>query len=676
VPQFFYLIHQRVSEQLAAAGALKRAAFQVMLQINAALRRLGWNAGPRLFARVHRVLGPRMRLLVTGGSRFDPAIGRQLYAMGFNILQAYGLTECTGGATVTRPGDPAVETVGQPLKGVEVKIAPRAEAAEGAVDLGAGDGEVMIRGPIIMQGYFNRPDATAATMSDGWLLTGDLGVIDSHGRVRITGRKKEIIILSSGKNIYPEEVEAHYLKSPYIEELCVMGLERPGEPAAERLHAVVVPNRDLMRERKVLNMREILRYEMESLGVALPSPKRVLSFEVWTEELPRTTTKKLRRFEIAAKAKERAARARPGAEGVSGAYAGVGEQEGRVLTDSDAAWCALPEVARLLQMIQQASKDKLPVHPDANIELELGLDSMERIELLTHLEELYSIQVPEEVRLKIYTVRELVTAILEQAGAGVAAGAGAGDAWARLLAADHPAAPEDDPALQALLEPRPVTTGLFFAVLKLLNVAARVLLRLRVRGTENLPRKGAFILSPNHESYLDPFLLVGALPWGIFRRLFFVGATEYFATALTRAFARAANIVPVDPDANLVRAMQAGAFGLRRGKVLVLFPEGERTVDGQIKAFKKGAAILSMHLRAPIVPVAMRGVFEVWARARGFRWGALLPGSGARIRLKFGAPLAPPEPLPAACGLRDAEVRYAGATKALRDAVTEMWQQL
>jgi len=675
VPQFFYLIYERVRQQVAAAGAAQRGAFRMLLRLNRMLRRAGLNLGPRLFARVHRILGSRMRLLVTGGSRFDPAIGRELYSMGFNILQAYGLTECTGGATVTRPGDSAVDTVGQPIYGVEVKIGPRSGVADhGANDGGVAtsdeeagperDGEVMIRGPIVMPGYFNRPDATAATLHDGWLMTGDLGVMDARGRVRITGRKKDIIVLSSGKNIYPEEIEAHYLHSPYIKELCVMGLERPGEPAAERLHAVVVPNQDVMRERKVVNMREVLRFEIESAGVALPSHKRVLSFDVWTEDLPRTTTRKLKRFEIVARARERAA---------APVAASTGADVTRVLSESDAAWCALPEVARALEVIAQAGKEKGPVHPDANIELQMGLDSMERVELLTRLEEMFGTTVPDEVRQKIYTVRELVEAVLPREGGAVAGSPRSGDAWGRLLSAGPGGVPEDDPLLQGLLEPHSATMASLFIGARLLRAVGRLLFGLRITGEQNLPREGAFLLSPNHQGFLDMFLLAGALPWNVFRRMFFVGASEYYSTPFRQRVARAVHVVPVDPDANLVRAMQAGAFGLRHGNMLVLFPEGERSVDGEIKTFKKGGAILSLHLRTSIVPVAIRGSFEFWPRARGFQWRRCLPGGG-RIRIAIGAPLAPPEPLTETCDRCDAEARYAEATEQLRGTVEAMWQ--
>jgi long-chain acyl-CoA synthetase len=117
-----------------------------------------------------------------------------------------------------------------------------------------------------------------------------------------------------------------------------------------------------------------------------------------------------------------------------------------------------------------------------------------------------------------------------------------------------------------------------------------------------------------------------------------VGASEYFESPFMSRFARATNIVPVDPNANLMRAMQAGAAGLRLGKVLVLFPEGERSIDGELKPFRKGAAVLASHLDVPIVPVAIDGLYRLWPRSRGFQWRALLPWRGTPIRLRFGAP--------------------------------------
>ncbi|MEO5935959.1 MAG: AMP-binding protein [Terriglobales bacterium] len=241
VPQFFYLIHEKVMKQVAESSGLKQTAFRILMRLSRAGRYVGVNLGKIFFSKAHQTLGTHMRYLITGGSRFDTKIGQDLETLGFDILQAYGLTECCGGATVTAQKERFVGAVGRPLPSVEVKVIESGlqDSDEGGVKAG----EVLIRGPIVMKGYYNRPDATAEMLQDGWLHTGDLGHIGDSGNLFITGRKKDVIVLSSGKNVYPEEIEAHYLASPWIKEICAMGLRsRPGEPFAERIHAVVVPN--------------------------------------------------------------------------------------------------------------------------------------------------------------------------------------------------------------------------------------------------------------------------------------------------------------------------------------------------------------------------------------------------------------------------------------------------
>ena len=660
VPQFFYLIHQRVMQEVERAGVAKRSAFRLLLRTGGLLRRGGINPGRLFFGRIHRVLGGRMRLMVTGGSRFDPAIGKDLHNLGFDILQAYGLTETSGAATLMRPGDRHLETVGHPLPGTEIRI-----LSDGSPDQEAQDGEVLIRGPLVMAGYFNRADATAAALREGWLYTGDLGRLDADGRLSITGRRKELIVLSSGKNIYPEEIEANYRRSPVIRELCVLGLTRPGEPSAERLYAVVVPDPDVLRERRIVNAGELVRFEMESLSVGLPPHKRVLGYEVWREPLPRTTTGKLKRFEIERRlGTVQAERATP--------------PSSSALTEEERAWAESPDVAPVLAVIQAAARAG-QVRPDANLELDVGLDSMERVELLAALEGRFGARVPEEVAQRTQTARELVDAILahrKEGGTETDA-----NAWDTLLTADM----GSDPRLAPLSERRPLATIVLFVLLHALLAIFRTVVRIEVSGRAHLPPRGPFIISPNHQSYLDAFVVVGLLPFRVVRDLFFVGASEYFEGPVLQWLAARCNIVPVDPDAALVSAMQVSAFGLRRGKVLVLFPEGERSIDGTVRNFKKGAAILAHHVNAPIVPVALDGLFDVWPRTRPVNWRILRPWKRAVVVVRFGAPVTagtpastggrtwsspsglqgPPQPLPPEA--------YAQTMARVRSEVETMW---
>jgi long-chain acyl-CoA synthetase len=648
VPQFFYLIHERMLKEVGQRGAAARLGFRALLNLCRAARALGANPGKLLFRRVHRMLGSRMRYLITGGSRFDPQVGRDLYALGFEILQAYGLTETTGGATCTPPGSRAIGSVGPPLPGIEVKLVDPQPPEAGA---GPTTGEVAIRGPIVMQGYYNRPDASAAVLRDGWLHTGDLGYLDPHGNLFITGRKKEIIVLSSGKNIYPEEIEHHYLKSPFIKEICVMGLEsRPGEPYAEKLHAVLVPNFDVLRERKIVNAKEVIRFDIETLSAQLPATKRILSYQIWQHELPRTTTRKLKRFEIEQRVRREQESGQVEEEGGP-------PPETRPFSQEDQLWRERPEVQRALAIVRQEGRSAAgEIHPAENLELDLGLDSIQRIELLMSLQQEFGANLPESVMSEVYTVRELVDRVL--AAAGTDSGeAKAGVDWNSVLQADAP-----DEFVRAAVRRRPVTTALGFCLAKLVQMISCDRFDLQVSGLEKLPDRGPCIICPNHQSFLDPIVLAGVVPWSLFREAFSLGTTEIFGAILPQRAARLLKVIPVDPDSALVSAMRAGAYGLRRGKVLVLFPEGERSIDGVPRNFKKGAAILATHLRVPIVPVAMDGFYEVWPRGKKYQ-------GPHPLSIAFGDPILPPDVPPG-------EAAYTALTAELKARILEMWEQL
>jgi long-chain acyl-CoA synthetase len=646
VPQFFYLIHEKIFKEIAKRGKLTRTAFKLMMAVTRMARRFGWNTGKLFFGKIHKTFGGKMRYLVTGGSRFDPQIGYDFQALGIDILQAYGLTETSAAAFATSPKDNVIGSVGKPLPGVESKIFdPQAQ------EFGPEIGEITIRGAIVMKGYWNRPDATDAVLKDGWFHTGDLGRFDADGNLFITGRMKEVIVLSNGKNVYPEEIEAHYLKSAFIREIAVMGLEGPpGDPAGERLHAVVVPNFDVLKERKVVNSKEVIRWDIEGLSAELASTKRIGSYEIWQEDLPRTTTRKLKRFEI-----EKRARANQ----ASGKKDDPPDAAERPLSVDDIAWLELPDVQRALKVMREYSKTAAGViRPGDNLELDLGFDSMSRVELLVALEREIGGDVEESRLGGIYTVRELVDTIRESAGGGKTVAKAEFEGWKAILHEDP-----DDPEVLALENSGQFGEVILFGLTRIAALLCHVFFRLRVKGLEKLPARGPFILSSNHQSYLDPIIMSGLLPWRVFRGIFSVGTSEIFGSGFMRVLARWLRVVVLDPDANLIPAMRAGAFGLRHRRVLILYPEGERSIDGTPRIFKKGVAILSIHLQVPIVPIAIDGFYETWPRGKSFQ-------KFARMKIAFGDPI---QPLPES---EASETEYVKLTADVKEQVVRMWDDL
>ena len=649
VPQFFYLIHDRIFKEVAKRGALAGWVLKALMTINRGLRTVGLNAGRVFFGKLHRTFGEKMRYLITGGSRFDPQIGYDFHALGIDVLQAYGLTETTGAAFAALPHHNVIGSVGPPLPGVEGKIVDPKPPEDG----GPAVGEIAIRGAIVMKGYWNRPDATAAVLKDGWLHTGDLGHFDSGGNLFITGREKDVIVLSNGKNVYPEEIESYYLKSPYIKEIGVMAMEsEPGNPASDRLYAVVVPDFDLLKERKVVNAKEVIRFDIEGISSKIPSTKRIGSYEIWQEPLPRTTTRKLKRFELEKRVRANQKKGQAADSEVSSQPA---------LSAEDTKWLDQPEVRQALKIIRESSKTAPTViRPSDNLELDLGLDSMQRIELLVALEQELGGDVEESTLAEVYTVRELVDAIRESAATGktISSSREQPAGWKSILQEES-----TDPEVLALAQHSTFYEGFLYTLFRLVQVFASDRFHMKVSGLEKLPSQGSYIISSNHQSFLDPMLMASVLPWTVFRSLFSVGTSEIFGSGLMRRVARWLRVIVVDPDVNLVPAMRAGAFGLRHSRILILYPEGERSIDGTPRTFKKGAAILSIHLQVPIVPVAIEGFYEAWPRGRQFQ-------KFTPIKIQFGDPIYPPAESEAS------EAAYEKLTGELKSRVVEMWKGL
>ncbi|QYO66204.1 AMP-dependent synthetase/ligase [Leptolyngbya sp. 7M] len=253
VPRLWYLFHKRIFDAIDAKPKAIRALFRTMLTTNGALRdTAGIDLGRKLFGKVHQSFGGELRMAISAGSRFDEDVARDFHKLGFTILQGYGLTETSGAATGTYVDDNRVGSVGKPLAGAEVKIAdPDAE----------GVGEVLIRGGMVFSGYYKNPAATAESFTeDGWFRSGDLGKFDKDGHLYIVGRAKDVIVLPSGKNVHPEDLEVHYLKAPEVEELAIIGVAdaAEGRAGAEKLVAVVIPDFEYLKQAKLPNSKEAI----------------------------------------------------------------------------------------------------------------------------------------------------------------------------------------------------------------------------------------------------------------------------------------------------------------------------------------------------------------------------------------------------------------------------------
>jgi long-chain acyl-CoA synthetase len=574
-----------------------------------------------------------MRLFIAGGAKMNAQVYDDFLDWGFCLAQGYGLTEATAIITATPLDELRGDTVGKPVEGVEVRI--HEADAEGV-------GEVWATGPSLMTGYYRNPDATEQALTgDGWLRTGDLGRLLPDGHLQITGRAKDVIVLSSGKNIYPDELEGHYGQSELVDEICIVGI--PDEAGrGERLHAIVVPDLEAARRRGYVNVREMIAWEIEGMGAKLPGPQRLTSLELRAEPLPRTPTRKVKRYVLMQEIAER----RPGAHAepvtTEDSAAGAGEPAGD-----------LPAGAgELMELVARFAKRE-KVAPADHLDLDLGLESLDRIELLAELERLRRVSLDEETAGRVHTVGELLEALAaaeaEQRGAGGGqAGSGGGrvggseptgegqagvggaaasaDRWDAVLRE----APE---GIDRYLVRRPVFETLMWLLLRLGRGLLGLLAGYHVSGIERLPPGRALLLCANHASYVDPMVLCMALPREALGRVFFVGYSEYFEGWVGRTLGRLVRNIPIDPNRNLERAMQAAAEGLRRGMILVIFPEGARSLDGSVREFRRGAAILASHLEVPIAPAGIWGAHRLLPREGRMRRHA--------VAIELGEPLVP-----------------------------------
>ncbi len=593
--------------------------------------------GKAMFFPVHRKFGGRLRYLISGGSAMSADVYNAFKGMGFSIYEGYGLTEASPVLTVQEPGDAQAGHVGKALPGIEVRIhEPDAD----------GVGEVIAKGPNVMAGYWNDPEATASVLREGWLHTGDLGKLDDAGRLSIVGRKKDVIIDANGKNVYPDELEDLYRESPYVKELSVVGL--PDEGGGEKVACLCVPeygssgSREEVRQKAEAHFREV--------SLKLPYYKRVKVLHLRDAELPKTAKRSVKRKQVV----EELLKLERTARGGSGKKQLVAEGD---------AW-----LYDLVARVSEQPREKIV--PEARLERDLGFDSLMFTELGAALEEA-GVKLPaaEEV-MSLATVADLVrqVAVWRRGGGGRRTEAvvreaapdarkarrekerslfGAvldvlqpaidkvplvNDAVALARAGDGTPEPRKKKASSKALARKPaerVEEAESIELPEPLVAAGRTVLsegqrsvyeRLfttRIYGRAHVPQHVNFLVAANHASHLDMGLVKHALgEQG--DNLVALAARDYFFSDRWRRtyFENFTNLIPMDRHGSLRESLKLASRSLLLGKNLLIFPEGTRATDGALKEFKPSIGYLALTNKVGILPVYLKGTYEALPKGR------------------------------------------------------------
>jgi long-chain acyl-CoA synthetase len=520
-----------------------------------------------------RLFGWRFCGFVVGGAHLDPELEDFWRRLGFAIIQGYGLTETAPVVAWNNPFRISHGTVGTPLEGVDVRIAP--------------DGEVLVRGPSVTSGYFNAPEETRVAFEGGWFHTGDLGSFDEAGHLRIRGRKKDVIVTAEGVHVVPEDVERALEGVAGVREAAVVARTDGGE----RVHAVLV-----------LEPGTEGAAVIRRANANLESHQRIRDFSVWPgQALPRTEAiRKLKRGEIR----------RWVAEGAP--------------VDTRAMHTGADSFETVLARYAQGQS----VSPRTTLG-ELGLTSLDRIELTMALEDHAGISLSEAAVARAESVDDLRRAIDEARTADTVPQAFRFPRWTRRLWA-------------RLIRDASLTLWIL--------PLASVFMRRRVDGQTDLRRlRGPVIFASNHQSHFDTPAILASLPFTWRRHLAVAMAKEFFEPHFAPSGYRVGERV-TSRALYYLGVLFFNAFPLPRtgpgtrdtlryagelaaaGESILIFPEGHRTEHGEIRAFQPGVGMMASKLRMPVVPIRLEGLDRVLHHT--WRWPRL-----GTVRVSFGPPL-------------------------------------
>ncbi|WP_427043268.1 AMP-binding protein [Fusobacterium sp. SB021] len=563
VPRLWEMIHKGIMTKIKANSiALKM--FNICKKVNSqTLSRI-------VFKKVHEGLGGNIRFLVSGGAKIEPSILEDFKTLGIKVLEGYGLTETSPIIAFNRPDDIHIGTVGTTIPGVSAKLAD--------------DGEIIVKGRNVMKGYYKKPAATQEVIDDrGWFHTGDLGKIED-GYISIVGRKKEMIVLSNGKNINPADIENEIFKgTDLIHDIAVVEHNN-------HLLALVYPDFDKVKERKITNITETLKWEIiDSYNVKAPAYRKILEIKIVKEELPKTKLGKLRRFMLKDVIKNLD---KPKTE----------EKKNEIKIDKSDKEYGTKEFHALSDYMKK--EHDLEITPDSHIEIDLGLDSLDVVEMNAFIEKTFDFSVNEDEAGGIKVIRDICEYIRVHSNTYHNESVNWGDILNERV----------DYKL-----PKSWAVGLF----RILTAPIfKFYLKLTKKGQEKISSEPRIYVL-NHESFADAFALGHMFTYKQAKNVYFFAIKKHFEKPVRRFFADNGNIVLVDINKNLKESLQIAAEVLKENKSLVIFPEGARTRDGEIHDFKKFFAILSKELNIPVTVMGIKGFYE------SMPFGSSFPRSGS-----------------------------------------------
>jgi len=571
VPRLFELLFNEIENRVKRLPFGQKIIFNSLYRISESTwKSTNIRLGKMFFGKVHEPFGKQFRFFTSGGAKLDPKVYTGFLTLGFKIAEGYGLTETSAVATLTSPNIPNPGSAGKPIPGVDVKIENPDET---------GTGEICLRGPNIMRGYYKNDKATNEMIKGGWLHSGDLGHVDSDNNVFITGRAKEVIVLPSGKNIYPEDVENLYNKSSLFKEISVIA-HKSASGSTKGLGVVVVPNMREVKERDVFDVRDRIRSVISMESSKLPSYMQISEVLISNTELPKTRLGKFKRNEIDKIAIQLRS----------------GEQPKEIeLKPEEIEILNKQESLRFLGRFSEITEVKGPFHPNDDLTLDLGIDSLTLVEVTALLEREFGIFIPEGEIPNVRSIRDILERLPESP---------------TLTAEDIAAVKKENN--ESIDEVFNLNRGfLKRTAIRIIQLFLRFIVliafRSHLKDVKKIPRNKAVLICPNHQSLIDPILVYALLPGEMLENTLFTGFGEYFSKAPLSWIVRPMRIILTGTGRTSAESIRLATEGLNQGYSVCIFPEGERTSTGTIMKPRIGAGLLSVETDTPITPIYIDG---------------------------------------------------------------------